>query len=89
MCVVSSAALDKRAGAALSMLSNCSPATDKLQYQHNQCDQKQNVDIGAQHVESNEAQQPQHQQYYEDCPEHLYPSPCLFSALRYGMVRLA
>jgi hypothetical protein len=40
------------------LLGNCSPAADKLQNQHDQCNQKQNVDVRAQHVEANEAQQP-------------------------------
>jgi hypothetical protein len=35
-------------------------------------------------MEAYEAQQPQHQQYNEDCPEHLYLSPCKYA--HFGMV---
>jgi hypothetical protein len=35
-------------------------------------------------MEAYEAQQPQHQQYNEDCPEHLYLSPRKYA--RFGMV---
>jgi hypothetical protein len=43
---------------ASALLGHCSPAANKLQYQYDQGDQKQNVDIGAQHMEANESQQP-------------------------------
>jgi hypothetical protein len=51
-------------------LNDRATAAHQLQYQDNQCDEEQNVDVRAQHMESNETQQPQHQQNNEDCPEH-------------------
>ena len=70
------------------MLDSCSAPADELQYEHHQRDQKQDMDVRSQHVKANEAQQPQHQQYDEDCPKHLYLSPRKICAFRYGMVRL-
>jgi hypothetical protein len=67
-----------------STLDDRSTAADKLQNEHHQRDQKQNMDICSQYMEAYEAQQPQHQQYYEDCPEHLYLSPRKYA--RFGMV---
>jgi hypothetical protein len=37
-------------------LNNCSTATDELQNQHDQRDQKQNVNVRTQNVEANEPQ---------------------------------
>ena len=38
------------------MLDNCSASADELQYEHHQCNEKQNMDIRSQHMKSNEAQ---------------------------------
>jgi hypothetical protein len=61
-----------------------SASANKLQYEHNQRDEKQNVYICSQYVEAYKAQQPQHQQYDEYCPEHWYLSPRKYA--RFGMV---
>ena len=63
------------------------PLSDKLQDENHQRNQKQNVDVRTQYVEPDKAQQPQHQQNNEDCPEHLYLSPCkceLLTSVWYG-----
>jgi len=67
-----------------SALDGCSTPANELQYEHHQRDEKQNVYICSQYVESYEAQQPQHQQYDKDCPEHLYLSPRKYA--RFGML---
>jgi hypothetical protein len=62
-------------------------SADKLQDQDNEGDEKQNVNVRAQHVKSDEAQKPQHQQYYEDCPEHLLSISflqCVYAPVWYG-----
>src|SRR5256885_13223675 len=48
-----------------------SSAADQLQNENDQGDEKQNVNVSAEHVESHETEQPQNQQNNEDSPEHI------------------
>ena len=65
-------------------LNGGSAAADELQNEHHQRDQKQNMDVCSQNVETHEPQQPQHQQYDEYCPEHWYLPQR--KCARFGMV---
>lgn len=48
-----------------------SPAANQLQNENHQSDEKQNVNVSAEHVESHETEQPQNQQNDEDSPKHI------------------
>jgi hypothetical protein len=51
-------------------LNNCPSSADDCKDENDQCNNKQNVDIRAQYVEADEAQQPQDQKNYKDGPQH-------------------
>jgi hypothetical protein len=67
--------------------SNCSSATDQLNNEDYQRNDQQDMDVRANHVESNEADQPKYQQNQKNCPKHRV-SPEGKVLLRCTLVRL-
>jgi len=55
-------------------LNNGTTSANYVDQQHNQRDYQQNVNEPTNGVTANYAQQPQDQQYYKDCPKHLFSS---------------
>jgi hypothetical protein len=67
--------------------SNCSSATDQLNNEDHKRNDQQDMDVRANHVESNEADQPKYQQHQKNCPKHRV-SPEGKVLLRCTLVRL-
>ena len=57
------------AGFTRPILQRPSPA-DQLENEDDERDEEQNVNVSAQNVEPDEAEQPQNQQNYKDSPKH-------------------
>ena len=65
-----------------------SPPANQLQNEHHKGDQKQNVNVSAQHVEADEAKQPENQQDYKDSPKHKYLSIEVVDLRSFGHAQL-
>jgi hypothetical protein len=52
-------------------------STNKLDEQHHESDDQQDVDVPSNHMEPDKPHQPKHQQNQENCPKH-----CLLSSLQ-------
>jgi hypothetical protein len=57
---------------------NWSSAGDELDKQHDDSQHQQNVDIGANRMETYQTYQPQHQENHKDRPKHLGALPIGF-----------
>jgi hypothetical protein len=50
---------------------DCGPATtQEIDHQHHDREDQQDVNEPTQGVRTNQAEQPEHEQNYEDCPKH-------------------
>ena len=51
---------------------DCGPATtQEIDHQHHDREDQQDVNEPTQGVRTNQAEQPEHEQNYEDCPKHV------------------
>jgi hypothetical protein len=67
-------------------LNDGTTSSDYVNEQHDQRYHEQNVNEPTDCVTANNAKQPQYQQYYKDCPKHLFSS-LLFTTLGYKIFK--
>jgi hypothetical protein len=54
-----------------SVLDDWATACEQLDNKHDQCQQKNKVNVGSERVKADPAKKPKHEKNYKDCPEHV------------------